>query len=602
MTKRPNNGPRINPGVDKLREFGSKLVLNHDPSSLPARALLKSTGVIDDVEDIKSPLVTIIDAETNKIPGHVHLGILADIAADVLKERGFKVIRSHVGGVVCDGVPMGTFGMNYSLPSRELIAYQIETDVVAQPTDGVFLVGSCDKIVPAMAAALGRINIPGMYIGGGPMLAGKDGLDIVNGPFEDMGAVLSGKMDYEEAVIRANEACPGYGHCSGYFTASTMNCILEVLGITLSGNGTVPAMVRMPDGTMQINPARIKLTELAAHMFADAVENDLRPLDLMTLPAFLNAVRYDVATAGSTNSDLHLRAIARACDIDLTTELMKDAAETTPNLVKITPSRRDVHMEDYDRVGGVSTVMKELAKKKIGGRSIIENTKTVTGKPLLENIANAPEPDGDIIRKVDGKGNEKPYSESGGLTYLKGNLADCCIVKSAGVEPENRIFVGKARVYNSQDAAMEGLKAGEVEDGEVIVITYEGPKGGPGCQEMLRPSGYVKGAGMNNAMITDGRYSGGTRGPCIGHISPEAAAGGPIGKIRNGDWIKIDMDNGTIDLMTSKDGAPMSIEEIAARAPTHEYKSRVSGGWLQVYEKLALNTVDGAGMDPTQVN
>ena len=580
MTREP-----LNQGLEEIAEKGSRLVLNKDFRTLPQRCLTKACGVIDSVEDIECPLVTIIDAHSTHIPGHVHLDKLTEIAIKRLKEvHKFKVEVSHVGGAVCDGKPMGKFGMKYSLQSRELIADQVETDVGAHATDGVFLIGNCDKIVPGMLMGLARVNVPGLYLSGGPMLAGRNGTDLVNGPFEDVGKVQSKHMDLETAVDRANHACEGFGSCSGMFTANTMNCLAEALGLAVPGNGTVPAAHWTEDGKYELNPERIKLTEYAVDCFAEMVKKKIKPLDILTKESFDNAMKVDLAIGGSTNSALHVPAIAYEAGIEYTLKDIDKASRITPHLSKLSPSRPDAHVEDFDRAGGVSTIIKELSKID----NLISDQKTVTGKSLLENVADAPAPDGDIIMT-----RENAYSPDGGMAVLYGNLAPRgSVIKTAGVDADMMKFTGRVKVYESQETAYAGILAGEVHDEDVVVIRNEGPK--YGMQEMLSPTAALKGMGIKAALATDGRFSGGTVGGCVGHISPEAAVKGPIAAVRDGDYIEINIPERSINMLTA-DQILMDEAEISSRLEkVPDFKPNARGGRLPQYSYLVTSADRGA--------
>ena len=577
----------LNPGLEEVAEKGSSISLNDDYRTLPQRCLMKACDTIETVEDTEGPLVTILDAHSTHIPGHVHLEKIRDIIFKRLREKHkFKVEVAHVGGAVCDGRPMRTYGMKYSLQSRELIADQVETDIGAHHADGIFLIGNCDKIVPGMLMGMVRGNSPAMYFSGGPMLAGKDGTDLVDGPFEDVGKISGGNMTEEEAIERANGACPGFGSCAGMFTANTMNCLAEALGLAVPGNGTVPAGKWDEDGEYVLNPERVELAELAADCFAELVKKRIKPLDLLTKNSFDNAMKVDLAIGGSTNSALHIPAIAYEAGIEYKLKDIDKASKEIPTISKLAPSRPGAHVEDFNRNGGVSTVIKELSR-----RNLISDEKTVTGKSLLENVVDAAAPDGDIIRTL-----ENAYSQEGGMAVLYGNLAPKgSVIKTAGVDPDMMQFTGRAKVYETEETAYSGILAGEVEDGEVVVIRYEGPKGGPGMREMLSPTSALKGKGIKAALITDGRFSGGTVGGCVGHISPEAAARGPIAAVRNGDYIEINIPERSINLLKEDGRSIMNEAEINDRLKdVPEYRPNVKGGRLAQYAYLVTSADTGA--------
>lgn len=570
----------FNRAIEDLRKEGSA-PYRQGARSMPALSLMKAAGVIDSFANADRLFVTVINSHTNQIPGHTHLDVIGKHVVESLLEEGINVFYANVGGAVCDGIPMGLpFNMNYSLPSRELINWQVETILGAHPTDGVITIGNCDKIVPGMIMGMAGVDIPGLYLSGGPMLASKDNEDLVK-IFQGVGAHSKGKMSLEALTCLAEKACPGCGSCSGMYTANSMNCAAEALGIAAPGNGTIPAGAWSKEGEYVINPERIEFSRKVAKYIKHLIEKKIRPSDIMTRGAIDNAIIAENAFGGSTNLALHMLAIANVLGYDdYDVRVIGKLSQGTPNITKVAPSREDVHIEHLYKKGGVSAILKELYKAGIvSGKQI-----TVTGRTLAENIADAPAPDGDVIRTV-----ENAFSRTGGLAVLYGNLApNGCVVKAAGVPPDMMEFEGPAIVYESQIAAYNGILAGEVKDGDVVVITYEGPKGGPGMEEMLSPTSALSGAGIRASLITDGRFSGGTKGAAIGHISPEAAERGPIVAIRNGDIIKYNIPKGTIELK-------LSDEEIQSRlSALPEFKPKVKGGWLAIYSSLVGGAEKGA--------
>ena len=498
----------------------------------PHRSLLRATGVKD--EDFDKPFIAIANSYIDIIPGHVHLDKFGEIVKEAVREAGgVPFIFNTIG--VDDGIAMGHFGMKYSLPSREIIADSVETVVQAHQFDALVCIPNCDKIVPGMLMAAMRCNIPTIFISGGPMYAGQldDGqtVDLIS-VFEAVGAVSAGTMDEARLLEIEQVACPTCGSCSGMFTANSMNCLCEALGIALPTNGTA----------MALSPEREALARTAARQIMYLLEQEILPLDIVTPESLDNALALDVAMGGSTNTVLHTLAIAQEAGIDYPLSRIDEISRRTPNISKVSPSS-DYHVEDVHKAGGISAILYELSQKP-GALNL--NQITVTGQTLGENIAGQATQDDDCIRTLD-----NAYSEEGGLAILFGNLApDGAVVKSAGVKPEMMSHTGPARIYESQDEAMAGILAGEVQSGDVVVIRYEGPKGGPGMQEMLSPTSLIMGQGLGNsvALITDGRFSGGTRGACVGHVSPEAASGGPIALIEPGDKISVDITNRNLEL------------------------------------------------------
>ncbi|OGJ51954.1 dihydroxy-acid dehydratase [Candidatus Peregrinibacteria bacterium RIFOXYB2_FULL_32_7] len=552
---------------------------------LPAASLMIGAGVLNKISDRKKPFVTVINSYTTQIPGHAHLDKLGRILVEELKKLGFNVWYANVGGCVDDGIAMGHFGMKYSLPSRELITDQIETIIGAHPCDAWIGIGNCDKIVPGMLNAMVRLNIPSLYISGGPMLAGKNNSDLIT-VFEGVGKKSAGKMTDEDLQNLAEGSCRTCGSCAGMFTANSMNCLAEAIGLALPGNGTIPAAkwIDKEKFEWEINPERMALIEKSAKTIKELLEKKILPRDIVTRESIDNAFILDLAMGGSTNTVLHTLALAYEAQIKYDLKRISELAKLTPNVCKVSPSRPDVHVEDVHRVGGIAAILKAVYED---GRSPLNlNLKTCTGT-LKDYVMNAPCADGDVIRI-----GENVFSKTGGLAILYGNLApDGAVVKTAGVEANMMQFTGKAKIYNSQEESLQGILNGEVEDGDVVVIRYEGPKGGPGMQEMLSPTSALKGRGTRAALITDGRFSGGTRGLCIGHISPEAAVGGPIAALENGDTIEIDAEKCTLNVKISDE----EIQKRLKKLP--KFESKVKKGWLGRYTQHVLSANFGACMD-----
>jgi dihydroxy-acid dehydratase len=571
----------MNKGIEEIRKRGSRIVAE-GAHMLPAAALMIAEGVIDSLDDLKKPFVTVINSYSNQIPGHAHLDKIGAIVRDELKSLGFNVWYANVGGAVCDGIAMGHFGMKYSLASRELIADEIETIIGAHPCDAWIGIANCDKIVPAMYNAMVRLNIPAVYLSGGPMLAGRGNTDLIT-VFEAVGKHSVGKMSDAELRSLAEKACPGCGSCAGMFTANSMNCLGEAIGLALPGNGTIPAE-RWTDDTYtktEPNPERTALTKKAAHALKRCLEQHVRPLDIVTEQALTNAFVLDMAMGGSTNTVLHTLALAHSAGIPFNLERLNEISDKTPNICKVSPSRPEVHIEHVHRAGGIPAILKELDRG--GNTSLRLDVPSVTGT-IGDAAACAPNADGDVIRPV-----SKAFSATGGLAVLFGNIAPKgSVVKAAGVAADMLEYEGTARIYDSQEEALRGILAGEVKDGDVVVIRYEGPRGGPGMQEMLSPTAAIVGAGIRAALITDGRFSGGTRGLCIGHISPEAAAGGPIAAIQAGDRIYINAKTHRIELRVSD----KEIQQRLAALP--RFESKVKRGWLARYSTHVTSADTGA--------
>ncbi len=536
----------------------------------PHRSLFYAAGFTE--EELQKPLIGVVCAQSDIIPGHTHLSKLADaVKAGVYAAGGTPVVVPAIG--VCDGIVMGHRGMHYSLASRELIADSVETLAAAHCFDGLVLIPNCDKIVPGMVMAALRLNIPAIVCSGGPMLAGR-----VNGKktslsqmFEAVGAYKAGIIDEEGLQKCEQSSCPSCGSCSGMFTANSMNCLCEALGLALPGNGTIPAPYS----------ARVQFAKESGRKIMDLVEKDLKPRDIVTMATLKNAITVDMALGCSTNSALHLPAIAHEAKLKLDLKLFNEISEKTPNLCHLAPAGEHF-MEELNEAGGVSAVMKELADIGLLDTSL----PTVTRKTVGENIQNAVNRDPEVIRPV-----ENAYSKTGGLAFLFGNIArNGCVVKRSAVAPEMRVHSCRARVFNGEDAAVKAIYSGEIKAGDIVVILYEGPRGGPGMREMLVPTSALAGMKLDKdvALITDGRFSGASRGASIGHVSPEAAAGGEIGLLQDGDIIDIDMDHYTIH-------ARVSDEEFEARRKTQVMpESWVQDGWLARYRKLVSSADEGA--------
>ncbi len=532
----------------------------------PHRSLLKANGLTD--EEIRRPLIGVAHLQNDIVPGHTHLEQIAKAVCDGIYSAGGTPLR--FGGIaVCDGLAMGHEGMKYSLVSREVIADSCEIMAKAHALDAIVFIPACDKTVPGMLMAAARINIPSIFVCGGPMLSvnvcGKD-LDL-NSVFEAVGSYKAGKMSEEEVATNENKACPTCGSCSGMFTANSMNCLTETLGMGLFGNGTIPA----------VYAGRTRLAKETGVKIMELLEKDIRPRDIMTKNAFYNALCIDMALGCSTNSMLHLPAIAHECDIKIDLNIVNEVSRKVPNLCHLAPSGHH-HMQDLDFVGGVKAVMKEISPL------LNLDEITVTGKSVKENLANVKGADGVVIRKID-----NPHSETGGLAALFGNLAPMgSVVKRAAVDPSMLKHQGKARVFECEEDAIEAIYADKINDGDVVVIRYEGPKGGPGMREMLSPTSAIAGMGKDKtvALITDGRFSGATRGAAIGHISPEAASGGLIGLVCEGDEILIDINNYKIELLVSE-------EELSKRT-AKEFTPKVTEGYLKRYAKLVSSAAMGA--------
>jgi len=536
----------------------------------PHRSLFYALGYTE--EELSKPLIGICSAYSEIVPGHSNLDKIAEaVKAGVRSAGGTPVLFPSIG--VCDGIAMGHEGMKYSLASRELIADSVESMAMAHCFDALVLIPNCDKIVPGMLMAAARLNLPAVVVSGGPMLAGKMGEKScsLSTLFEAVGSRKADLIDDAELTAIEQSACPSCGSCSGMFTANSMNCLCEAIGMALPGNGTIPA----------VSSARIQLAKKAGMAVMELLKNDIRPLSILTEQAFHNALAVDMALGCSSNSVLHLLAIANEAGVELSLDVINDISAKTPNLCKLSPAGEN-HIEDLYYAGGVMAVMKELASKSLIDTSL----PTVTGKTVAENIAKASNNDTSVIRPID-----DPHSATGGIAVLRGNLApDGGVVKRSAVDESMLISRCKARVFNGEGVAIAAIYAGSIKPGDVVVIRYEGPKGGPGMREMLNPTSALVGMGLDKsvALITDGRFSGATRGAAIGHISPEAAEGGPIALVEEGDIIEINIPAGTINLLVSDD--ELDRRKAAWKLP----ELPVLKGWLARYSRLVSSASTGA--------
>lgn len=536
----------------------------------PQRSLFYALGLTQ--EELERPLIAVVSAHSEIVPGHLHLDKITDaVKAGIRMAGGTPIMVPAIG--VCDGIAMGHIGMKYSLASRELIADSVETMLNAHGFDGAVLVPNCDKIVPGMLMGALRVNIPSVIMSGGAMLPGNDrGKDMsLSTMFEAVGAKKAGLIDQDELTYIEQNACPGCGSCSGMFTANSMNCLCEVLGIALPGNGTIPA----------VYSGRMQLAKKAGMAVMKMVENDIRPRGIVNEKALRNGLACDMALGCSSNTVLHLLAIAKEAQIELDLNVINEISQSTPNLCKLAPAGPD-HIVDLYRAGGVQAVMKELQKK-----GLIDDTLlTVTGKTIRENLEQAKNLDHHIIKDI-----ESPNSPTGGIAVLFGNIAPKgCVVKRSAVDPAMLKHSGPARVFDSEEEAIEAIYEGKIVKGDVVVIRYEGPKGGPGMREMLNPTSALAGMKLDKdvALITDGRFSGATRGAAIGHVSPEAASRGPIAVIREGEMIDIDINAGTIDLRISEEELQQRLDAWTAPEP------KIKGGWLERYARLVSSADEGA--------
>jgi dihydroxy-acid dehydratase len=536
----------------------------------PHRSLFKAMGYL--TEEIERPLVGIVNSANEIIPGHIHLHIIADaVKAGVRMAGGTPVEFSTIG--VCDGIAMNHEGMKYSLSSRELIADSVEVMATAHPFDGLVLIPNCDKIIPGMLMAALRLNIPSIVVSGGPMLAGRIGdkkIDLIT-VFEGVGAVKSGRLTTDELMVLEDCACPGCGSCAGMFTANSMNCLTEALGLGLPGNGTIPA----------VHAARFRLAKQAGIKIMELIEKDLKPRDIATLDAFKNAIAVDMALGCSTNTVLHVPALAHEAQIRLDLDIFNDLSIKTPHLCSISPGGSH-HLEDLYAAGGIMAVMAELFKYDL----INGNCLTVTGKKVRENLGQVKNIDHEIIRPFN-----NPYHREGGIAILRGNLApDGAVVKQSAVAPEMLQSKCRARVFDSEEEAVEAILGGKIKAGDVVVIRYEGPKGGPGMREMLTPTSAIVGMGLDTsvALITDGRFSGGTRGAAIGHISPEAAEGGPIALVENDDLIEIDIPGKKLNINVSEDALKSRRQRWQPPEP------KIKSGYAYRYSQMVTSASTGA--------
>ena len=521
-------------------------------------------------EDLKKPLIGICNSFNEVIPGHIHLREITEAAKLGVAAAGGTPMECPAIGV-CDGIAMGHTGMKFSLASRELIADSIEAVATATGFDGLVLIPNCDKVVPGMLMAAARLNIPCVVVSGGPMLPGRyNGRDIsVSQSFEAAGEFAAGKISEADMTAIEAAACPGCGSCAGLFTANTMNCLTEALGMGLPGNGTIPAAY---------TGARRQLAKRAGQVIMNLIEKDIKPRDILTEKAFENAITVDMGIGGSTNTVLHLTAIAHEAGIELPAAKFDEISRRTPYIAKLSPAGAH-HMIDLNEAGGINAVMKELSKKGI----IHTDAMTVVGT-VEEKIANARTLRPDVIRTV-----EDPYRKEGGLAILSGNLCpENAVVKASAVAEDMLVYSGKAKCFSSEESAVNAIMEGQIVEGDVVVIRYEGPKGGPGMQEMLNPTAVISGRGLKVGLITDGRFSGASRGACIGHVSPEAMAGGPIALIEDGDIIDIDIPNRKLELRVSD-------EELAKRkAAWVKPEPKIKTGYLSRYAKLTTSASKGA--------
>ena len=537
----------------------------------PHRSLLKACGVTD--ADMAKPFIGVCNSYIDIIPGHRHLQEFGTLAKDAIRAAGGVPFEFNTIGVD-DGIAMGHIGMKYSLPSREIIADSVETVMEAHRLDGMLCIPNCDKIVPGMLMAAMRVNVPVIFVSGGAMRAGRlengKSVDLMH-VFEGVGALKTGKLTQLQLKEIEDNACPTCGSCSGMFTANSMNCLMEALGIALPWNGTLLADSK----------ERRDLVVKAAGQLVEIIKAGLKPSDFIGLNSFDNAFALDLAMGGSTNTVLHTLAIAREAGIEYPLERLNELSARVPTLCKVSPARPDVHIEDLLRVGGISAILKELGRHP-GALDL--NAKTVTLKTLGENIADAAAPDGDVVRTVD-----KPFSPTGSLTVLFGNLApEGAVIKRSASEID--YFSGPAIVFDTMESACDAILAGEVTRGSVVVIRYEGPRGGPGMQEMLAPTANIVGMGLGKevALLTDGRFSGATRGLCIGHVSPEAAARGPIAALQNGDRVTIDLQRNILEV-------DLEASEIAARiAALPPFEQKVKSSYLRRYASLVTSANTGA--------
>ena len=548
-------------------------VVTKGMQSAPQRSLFNALGMTK--EELERPLVGIVSSYNEIVPGHMNIDKIVDaVKMGVAMAGGTPIV--FPASAVCDGIAMGHIGMKYSLVTRDLIADSTECMALAHQFDALVMVPNCDKNVPGLLMAAARLNIPTVFVSGGPMLAGRVSGEkrSLSSMFEAVGSHAAGTMTEEQVDEFVNKVCPTCGSCSGMYTANSMNCLTEVLGMGLQGNGTIPA----------VYSERLRLAKHAGMKVMEMLEKNIRPRDIMTEKAFMNALTVDMALGCSTNSMLHLPAIAHEAGVELNVDIANEISAKTPNLCHLAPAGF-TYMEDLNEAGGVYAVMNELNKKGLLYTDLI----TVTGKTVGENIANCVNKNPDVIRPID-----HPYSETGGIAVLKGNIApDSCVVKRSAVVPEMMVHEGPARVFDCEEDAIAAIKGGKIVAGDVVVIRYEGPKGGPGMREMLNPTSAIAGMGLGAsvALITDGRFSGASRGASIGHVSPEAAVGGPIALIEEGDIIKIDIPANTINV-------DVSDEELAKRRENWQPREpKVTSGYLARYASMVTSGNRGAVLE-----
>ena len=539
----------------------------------PHRSLFNALGLTE--EEMNRPLIGIVSSYNEIVPGHMNIDKLVEaVKLGVAMAGGTPRVFPAIA--VCDGIAMGHTGMKYSLVTRDLIADSTECMALAHQFDGLVMIPNCDKNVPGLLMAAARVNIPTIFVSGGPMLAGKVAgcKTSLSSMFEAVGAYAAGKITEEQLKEYEAKTCPTCGSCSGMYTANSMNCLTETLGMGLRGNGTMPA----------VYSARIKLAKHAGMQIMELVKKDIKPRDIMTEKAFMNALTVDMALGCSTNSMLHLPAIAREAGVELNVDIANEISARTPNLCHLAPAGH-TYIEELNEAGGVYAVMNELNKKKLLNTDVL----TVTGKTMAENIAGCENMNTEVIRPID-----NPYSTTGGIAVLKGNLApDSCVVKRSAVVPEMMVHEGPARVFDCEEDAIAAIKGGKIVAGDVVVIRYEGPKGGPGMREMLNPTSAIAGMGLGSsvALITDGRFSGASRGASIGHVCPEAAVGGPIALVEEGDLIKINIPENKLELAVSD-------EELAARkAKWQPREPKVTTGYLARYAKMVSDSCKGAVLE-----
>ena len=539
----------------------------------PHRSLFNALGHTE--EEMKKPLVGIVSSYNEIVPGHMNLDKIVDaVKLGVAMAGGTPVVFPAIA--VCDGIAMGHDGMKYSLATRELIADSTESMALAHQFDALVMVPNCDKNVPGLLMAAARVNIPTVFVSGGPMLAGrvKGQKRSLSSMFEAVGAYAAGKMSEEEVIEFENKVCPTCGSCSGMYTANSMNCLTEAIGMGLKGNGTIPA----------VYSERIKLAKHAGMKVMELYKKNIRPRDILTKEAFINALTVDMALGCSTNTMLHLPAIAHEAGVNLTLDIANEVSARTPNLCHLAPAGY-TYMEDLNEAGGIYAVMNELDKKGLLNTDLI----TATGKTVKENIEGCKNRDNEVIRSID-----NPYSQTGGIAVLKGNLApNGGIVKQSAVVEEMLVHEGPARVFDCEEEAIAAIKGGKIVAGDVVVIRYEGPKGGPGMREMLNPTSAIAGMGLGSsvALITDGRFSGASRGASIGHVSPEAAVGGPIALVKEGDIIKINILEKTLDMNVSEEELELRRKEWKPREP------KITTGYLGRYSKMVTSGDRGAVLE-----